>query len=314
MKSEKITAFALAISLGVVCADFTNPLRASAKCNKFDITCNPHIKPITKPLAEQAWGEAGAVAYPAAANVMLRRNTDSKRLSDSQKRYLRPHFGDLVDRVVVTYGSSMMDQWGDINLSGVDTAAQTYCNRIYIQDSYKPDNTQQLVTLAHEMTHSKQCEELGGEGKFGFHYFREFKRAGLNYENNKLEREAYSFENQFASSLSSSQSSGGVDYEDLTRQLYRSILGREPDPSGFSDNVNAMRQHNFEWVRAGMSGSQESRNNINNLYRQYLCRDADPGGMDFHINLLASGQMALDQIRNGIANGAEAQQHKNGCR
>ena len=104
-----------------------------------------------------------------------------------------------------------------------------------------------------------------------------------------------------------------IDYEDLTRQLYRQILGREPDPSGFSDNVNAMRQNGFEWVRAGMSGSQESRNNINNLYRQYLCRDADPGGMDFHINLLASGQMALDQIRNGIANGAEAQQHKNGC-
>ena len=48
------------------------------------------------------------------------------------------------------------------------------------------------------MTHSKQCEELGGEGKFGFHYFREFKRAGQNYENNKLEREAYSFEEQFA--------------------------------------------------------------------------------------------------------------------
>ncbi len=105
-----------------------------------------------------------------------------------------------------------------------------------------------------------------------------------------------------------------VDYEERTRQLYRQILGREPDPSGFRDNVNAMRQHGFEWVRAGMSGSQESRNNINNLYRQYLCRDADPGGMDFHINLLASGQMALDQIRNGIANGAEAQQHKNGCR
>ena len=105
-----------------------------------------------------------------------------------------------------------------------------------------------------------------------------------------------------------------INYEDLTRQLYRQILGREPDPSGFNDNVNAMRQHGFEWVRAGMAGSQESRNNINNLYRQYLCRNADSGGMDHHINLLASGQMALDQIRNGIANGAEAQQHKNGCR
>jgi hypothetical protein len=105
-----------------------------------------------------------------------------------------------------------------------------------------------------------------------------------------------------------------IDYEERTRQLYRSILGREPDPSGFRDNVNAMRQNGFEWVRAGIAGSQESRNNINNMYRQYLCRNADSGGMDHHINLLASGQMALDQIRNGIANGAEAQQHKNGCR
>ncbi len=105
-----------------------------------------------------------------------------------------------------------------------------------------------------------------------------------------------------------------IGYEDLTRQLYRQILGREPEPNGFRDNVNAMRQHGFEWVRAGIAGSQESRNNINNMYRQYLCRDADSSGMNHHINLLASGQMALDQIRNGIANGAEAQQHRNGCR
>jgi hypothetical protein len=117
-----------------------------------------------------------------------------------------------------------------------------------------------------------------------------------------------------AREIAASANSNPTNYEDLTRQLYRQILSREPDPSGFRDNVNAMRQNSFEWVRAGMAGSQESRNNINNIYRQYLCRDADPGGMDVHINLLASGQMALDQIRNGIANGAEAQQHKNGCR
>jgi len=48
--------------------------------------------------------------------------------------------------------------------------------------------------------HSKQCEQLGGEEKFGFQYFKEYKRAGLNYENNKLEREASSFENRFAQS------------------------------------------------------------------------------------------------------------------
>lgn len=117
----------------------------------------------------------------------------------------------------------------------------------------------------------------------------------------------------------SSEVGGGLVYvppssESRTRQLYKSILGREPDPSGLRDNVNAMNKHGFKWVRAGMAGSQESRKNINNFYRRYLCRNADPGGMEHHINLLASGQMALDQLRNGIANGAEAQQHANGCR
>jgi hypothetical protein len=34
---------------------------------------------------------------------------------------------------------------------------------------------------------------------FGFHYFREYKRAGQSYENNRLEREAFDFEAQFAS-------------------------------------------------------------------------------------------------------------------
>lgn len=49
--------------------------------------------------------------------------------------------------------------------------------------------------------HSKQCEELGGAGKFGYHYFKEFKKANQSYRNNRLEREAYDFQYRFASSL-----------------------------------------------------------------------------------------------------------------
>jgi hypothetical protein len=196
---------------------FLDPTCSHNGCSDLDPTCNPNLKPITKPLAEQAWGEAGSSAYQAAANVTRGRNGGSQRLDESQKRYLRPHFGDLVDRVAIIYNARMMDQWSafgkEINLSGVDTAAQTYCNRIYVRDSYKSDDSQQLRTLAHEMTHSKQCEQLGGEGKFGFHYFREFKRAGQNYENNKLEREAYTFENQFVSWLQN-QSQNRVGYFD----------------------------------------------------------------------------------------------------
>jgi hypothetical protein len=180
------------------------PVIASG-CHWTDITCNPHVKPITKPLAEEAWGEAGGSAYPAAANIMRGRNGGSQGLDEFQKRNLRPHFGSLVDQVVVIYNARMMDQWSafgkSINLSGVDTAGQTYCNRIYIRDSYKPNDLQQIELLAHELVHSRQCRDLGGEGKMGFHYFREFKRAGLNYANNKLEREADSFASQIASSF-----------------------------------------------------------------------------------------------------------------
>jgi hypothetical protein len=174
--------------------------------------CASHADPTpyihgSKEVAEAAWGEAGASAYQAAASTMRARNGNSQGLDEVQKKYLRPHFGDLVNQVVVIYNARMMDQWSafgkSINLSGVDTAAQTYCNRIYVRDSYKPNDFQQLILLSHEMTHSKQCEQLGGEGKFGFHYFREFKRGGQSYEGNKLEKEANNFENQFAASLRS---------------------------------------------------------------------------------------------------------------
>jgi hypothetical protein len=161
------------------------------------------LDPTPKDVAENLWGEAGSSGYQSASVIMRERNGGSQGLDESQKLYLRPHFGDLVDRVVVIYNARMMDQWKafgkEVNLSGVDTAAQTYCNRIYVRDSYQPNNFQQIVTLAHEMTHSRQCEQLGGEGKFGFHYFREYKRGGLSYENNKLEREASGFEERFAS-------------------------------------------------------------------------------------------------------------------
>jgi len=182
-----------------------NPLTGKKVCDIEDLDPTPGI-PGSRDIAERVWGNAGSSAYQAAASAMRGRNGRSQGLDEVQKKYLRPHFGDLVDRVAIIYGARMLDQWSafgkEINLSGVDTAAQTYCNRIYVRDSYKPNDFQQLVTLSHEMIHSKQCEELGGEGEFGFHYFREFKRAGENYENNKLEQEAYSFENQFASSLS----------------------------------------------------------------------------------------------------------------
>ena len=159
-----------------------------------DLDPTRHI-PVPAAVAEEAWGAAGASAYPAAAEIMRQRNGIGQGLDEAQKQLLRLHFGDLVDRVSVAYNARMMSNWCAagkcVNLGGVDAAAQTYCNNIYIAESYQaPD---QISLLAHELVHSRQCQQLGGARKFGYHYFKEYKKAGQNYKNNKLEREADDF-------------------------------------------------------------------------------------------------------------------------
>lgn len=181
------------------------PVQAE-RCNWADITCIPYIKERSSSIVEEAWGAAGTMAYQAAAEWMRANNGIGQYLDKTQKRYLRPYFGGLVDRVVVIYNAKLMDEWvhagfkTEIGLG--DSAAQTYCERIYIDDKYKSIDSDQLTRLAHELIHSRQCHLLGGADEFGYHYFREFKRAGQSYEDNKLEREANKFEIRFAGWLS----------------------------------------------------------------------------------------------------------------
>jgi hypothetical protein len=145
-------------------------------------------------------GDAGAGAYQAAAEWMQANNGSSQSLDATQKQYLRPHFGDLVDRVSVIYNANLMDEWSALGY-GIDlgeSAAQTYCDRIYVDDPYQESDFNQIILLAHEMTHSKQCEDYGGAGGFGWHYFKEYYEGGADYASNRLEREAFDFETQFA--------------------------------------------------------------------------------------------------------------------
>ena len=156
-------------------------------------------------ISDNAWGAAGSGAYRASAEVMLMRNPPARRLDEQQRQQLRPYFGDLVDQVAVHYDSMMMDKWNimgkEYNFSGVDTIAQTFCDNIYIAGPYLPTDRLQSSKLAHEMMHFRQCRKLGGLEAFGFHYFREFKRADTNYENNKLEMEATELEKQYLATL-----------------------------------------------------------------------------------------------------------------
>jgi hypothetical protein len=213
----------LCLSQGSAYTQWWNPVgdKDGDGCGSWDITCNPRVKPITKPLVEDLWGEAGQNAYTAASRIMYQSNGSSRPLDDEQKRWLRPLFGSIVDRVAVVYNSRMMERWGipgtgkDIVLNSSESDGQTYCDRIYLRNSYRYGDIDQIYLLAHELEHSAQCERLGGMQRFGWHYFKEYKRAGLNYENNKLEREAREKANMLQRPSSTGNSSGGVNAQTI---------------------------------------------------------------------------------------------------
>jgi Domain of unknown function (DUF4157) len=150
----------------------------------------------------EVWGNSGIIMFNMAARVTATRNPAGQALTDAQKKSLRPLFGDLVDRVRVNYNAQLMDQWsnGDqqVHVGDVDSAAQTFCDRVYMRDTYQPANRGQLLLLAHELTHSLQCERLGGANKFGYKYFKSYYQAGKRYKNNPLEKEARSIAQKMA--------------------------------------------------------------------------------------------------------------------
>ena len=160
------------------------------------------IDPATK---SRAWGETGATVLPLASQIMAMRNQGGMVLSDAQKGYLRPLFGDLVDRVTIFYNANLLDRWSqggkETHIGEIDSAAQTYCDRIYIRAANKAHDTDRMVLLAHELTHSQQCLALGGIGKFGFRYFQGYYQGGQTYQNNPLEKSALAMELKFARRL-----------------------------------------------------------------------------------------------------------------
>ncbi|WP_201320536.1 DUF4157 domain-containing protein [Pseudanabaena sp. lw0831] len=153
-------------------------------------------------LADEAWGQAGSIAYQAAARTMRSKNGEGVPLENVQKRYLRRYFLNYIDRVQIIYNAQMMDRWilGNVavHFGQVETIAQTYCDRIYLRDDYKSEDAKQLSVLAHEMVHVRQCFQNGGLDQFGYQYFVEYKRAKQKYENNLMEREAYDIQSRFA--------------------------------------------------------------------------------------------------------------------
>jgi hypothetical protein len=97
--------------------------------------------------------------------------------------------------------------------------------------------------------------------------------------------------------------------QDLQRQgvnLYRNILGRDPEP-GAAEGV-ASRLANGSTLareRQVMANSEESRNNAVNLYRNILGREPEPGAAEGIVSRLANGS-TLARERQVMANSEES--------
>lgn len=73
---------------------------------------------------------------------MSKRSPTGEPLDSKLKDALRPHFGSLVDRVTLHWGTPGLDKWSankiGINLSGTESDAQTYGHNIYLsQQRYR---------------------------------------------------------------------------------------------------------------------------------------------------------------------------------
>lgn len=168
-----------------------------------------------KDAGEILWGTVGTLAYPLGAEEMQRRHAlGGVGLTPTQKKYLRPHFNDLVDQVTIHYNAVLLTQLGypgtDKKIRFGATDGQTFGLNIYISDPYKT-SFQQLALIGHELVHSRQYKQLDSSlSNFGKDYFEGYKSAGLNYENNRMEREAYSWQSKFIQDDCASQSFSGT--------------------------------------------------------------------------------------------------------
>ncbi|MGB3236789.1 MAG: DUF4157 domain-containing protein [Geitlerinemataceae cyanobacterium] len=191
-------AFLGCISLGLIGAPFA--IQLTRLCDYPNTIAGQICRgKVPQQVPENAWGNAGSVAYQTAAQLMAKKNAAPQELDEIQKYFLRPHFGDLVDRVQVVYNAQLVDDWiaASFRIDVGHSNAQVYGNRIYIKEAYKADDIQQLILLAHELIHVRQYEELGSLEEFGYQYFQEYKRADQSYRENVFEQEAFAFEDEF---------------------------------------------------------------------------------------------------------------------
>ena len=199
-------------------------------------------------ISEQLWGEGGRAGYVSAAKIMQGRSPNGEPLSEKMKAHLRPHYGDLVDRVKLHWGVAPLDAWTAsklknvrIEIGDVDTAGQTFGYDIYLRDGkFEGEYKDRLELVAHEIAHTKQFVKWGESlSNFGYHYFVNFKKANQTYANNSLEIEAETEAGYAMAAFHGEQLK-------LQNMLYIAILNRELE---FSKPGPAIRVSGWDHFR-----------------------------------------------------------------
>ncbi|MBI1927786.1 hypothetical protein HYR99_26550 [Candidatus Poribacteria bacterium] len=140
-------------------------------------------------------------------------------LNYTEKCYLRPTFGDLVDKVRVMWNAPLES----------DTSGETVGYTIYMSGHHDTGDTEQMLTLAHEMVHVWQHHQLGGNMERDCRaYATAHVNGGFKSHNNEFEIQAYKTEFEFAqwfNSLAKSWKQGAYQtYRSQSPYIAHSVL------------------------------------------------------------------------------------------
>lgn len=98
---------------------------------------------------------------------------------------------------------------------------------------------------------------------------------------------------------------------DRIRDIYREVLGRDPDYRGLRTWLGERRSgDSLRDIRGDIARSDEAVARINQIYREVLGRDVDREGIRTWTNRLASGS-SLSEVRRDIENSREARSFRN---
>ena len=98
---------------------------------------------------------------------------------------------------------------------------------------------------------------------------------------------------------------------DQIRDIYREVLGREPDYRGLRTWLGERRRgDSLRDIRRDIARSDEAAARINQIYQEVLGRNADRNGIRTWTNRLASGA-SIYEVRRDIENSAEARSLRN---